>query len=129
MGLNRSDQNSGDQFPLAAEIAFLSQLGGGESRTGCYTGTKALMLAVFEDAIRSYMNSASRSHGEADRWVHDERRRSPFSFCVICDTLGLDPSAVRKALDIRARTGQLIKRVRPNTRRNSSRSLDTVCEN
>jgi hypothetical protein len=70
---------------------------GGESRTGQLTGTKALMLAVLEDGIRCYLGRPSLAESEADWWIHSNRRRSPFSFVVICETLGLDPGAVREA--------------------------------
>src|SRR6266446_10762876 len=73
-------------------------LGGGESRQGQLTGTKALMLAVLEDGIRSYLSSTRGVAQEAQFWVHSEKRRSPFSFIVVCEMLGLDTDAVRAAL-------------------------------
>lgn len=71
---------------------------GGESRSGQLTGTKALMLAVLEDGIRSYLGSSVLLANEAEFWVHSHRRHSPFSFVVVCEMLGLDPDAVRKTL-------------------------------
>lgn len=71
---------------------------GGEPRTGQLTGTKALMLAVLEDGIRSYLGGAKLIAQEAEFWIHSQRRHSPFSFVVVCEMLGLDPSAVRKTL-------------------------------
>src|SRR2546426_2431102 len=73
-------------------------LTGGEPRTGQLTGTKALMLAVLEDGIRSYLGNAKIIAQEAEFWVHSHRRQSPFSFVVVCEMLGLDPDAVRKTL-------------------------------
>jgi hypothetical protein len=71
---------------------------GGESRSGQLTGTKALMLAVLEDGIRSYLGGARIVSQEAEFWIYSHRRQSPFSFVVVCEMLGLDPDAVRKTL-------------------------------
>jgi hypothetical protein len=76
----------------------LQPVTGGESRTGQLTGTKALMLAVLEDGIRSYLSSSRIIASEAEFWVHSPRRHSPFSFVVVCEMLGLDADAVRKTL-------------------------------
>jgi hypothetical protein len=104
----------------ADDLASLIGIGGGESRTAPYTGTKALMLAVLEDAIRSYLSQEPRARTEAEGWVMSRQRRSVFSFIVVCETLGLEPKAVRAALR-RLRTQQItpdhIPRSRPNARR------------
>jgi len=71
---------------------------GGEPRTGQLTGTKALMLAVLEDGIRSYLGGSRIIAHEAEFWIHSHRGHSPFSFVVVCEMLGLDPDAVRKTL-------------------------------
>lgn len=72
-------------------------LGGGEPRCPEYTGTQALMTAVLEDGIRDYCGAPGRRGAEATDWVRSNRR-GIFSFAVVCETLGLDPSAVRQAL-------------------------------
>jgi hypothetical protein len=69
------------------------------------------MLAVFEDGIRTYCRGTGRDRQEAERWVWDPDRRSPFSFNVICEVFGLEPSAARSALRRMQPTGE---RVRPN---------------
>src|SRR2546428_2040316 len=80
-------------------IDELVSLGGGEARASQeYTGTKALMLAVLEDGINSYLHGKGRVRAEAEHWVMTVRRHSPFSFAVVCETLGLEPQAVRAAL-------------------------------
>jgi len=71
---------------------------GGEPRAGQLTGTKALMLAVLEDGIRSYLGGARIIAQDAEYWIYSQRRQSPFSFIVVCEMLGLDPDAVRKTL-------------------------------
>ncbi len=102
--------------------AQAGMLSGGESRTSEYTGTKALMLAVLEDGIRSYLSPVGRIRSEAEYWVTAKKHRSPFSFNVVCETLGLEAQAVREALE-RMRKENLaprkaIRRSRPNVRRN-----------
>jgi hypothetical protein len=102
------------------DLASLIGIGGGESRSAPYTGTKALMLAVLEDAIRAYLSHEPRARTEAEGWILSRQRRSVFSFIVVCETLGLEPKAVRAALR-RLRVQQIspdhIPRSRPNARR------------
>jgi hypothetical protein len=62
-----------------------------------HTGTKALMLAVFEDGIRCYLGNKKRLQREAEIWMYCSRRLV-FSFDVLCETFGLDPNATRRAL-------------------------------
>jgi hypothetical protein len=69
------------------------------------------MLAVFEDGIRTYCRGTGRDRQEAERWVWDPDRRSPFSFNVICEVFGLEPNAARSAL---RRLQPTSERVRPN---------------
>ena len=76
----------------------LSPVTGGEPRTGQLTGTKALMLAVLEDGIRSYLGGSRILAQDAEYWIFSHRRQSPFSFMVVCEILGLDAEAVRKTL-------------------------------
>jgi hypothetical protein len=103
------------------DLLGFSSLAGGEPRSAQYTGTKALMLAILEDAIRSYLSPAGRLRTEAEFWVCSSRQRSPFSFTVVCETLGLEPDAVRAALkrlrESRVSPRHAIGRSRPNVRR------------
>lgn len=64
-----------------------------------------LMLAVLEDAIRSYQRyaSSSRRHSrrlfrEAEEWFASDAATWPFSFVVICETFDLEPGYVRAGL-------------------------------
>lgn len=116
-----SNFDSKYSWPVSGDdIASLIGIGGGEARSAPYTGTKALMLAVLEDAIRAYLSHEPRARAEAEQWVISRQRRSVFSFAVVCETLGLEPKAVRAALR-RLRTQQVtpadIPRTRPNARR------------
>jgi len=103
------------------DLLRLTSLGGGESRSAQYTGTKALMLAILEDGIRSYLSPVGRIRTEAEYWVKSGRQRSPFCFTVVCETLGLEPDAVRTALErLRERNvspRRALGRSRPNVRR------------
>jgi hypothetical protein len=111
------DNGHGAELP----IDLPSMLGSGEPRVSAYNGTKGLLLAVLEDGIRSYLSPVKEIRAEAEYWVGSARQRSPFCFVVICETLGLEPSAVRGALE-RMRTQRVnparaIGRTRPNVRR------------
>jgi hypothetical protein len=67
---------------------------------------KRLMLAVFQDALECLAGRAGYSGGlntrrsaqEAADWVADMNDSEVFSFNSVCDVLGLDAAAVRKAL-------------------------------
>src|SRR5262249_38149746 len=84
-------------------------------------GTRGLMLAVLEDGIRAYLRSKDQAGTEAEYWVNSKWQNWPFSFLTVCSTLGVDPSAARRALH-RMRERSLpsrgaIGRSRPNVRR------------
>ncbi len=94
-------------------------LGGGESRSAPYSGPKALMLAVLEDAIRAFLSKDQRAREEASSWIFGPHPRSVFSFAVVCETLGLEPKAVRVAIrgmNQRELPPALLPRSRPNAR-------------
>ncbi|MEO8604298.1 MAG: hypothetical protein ABI629_17115 [bacterium] len=113
------DYASGSEIP--AEL--IGMLGGTQARTTNFSGTKGLLLAVLEDGIRSYLSHVKDIRLEAEYWVNSSRARSPFCFVVICETLGLEPSAVRRALDhlrmqrLHSSPSRGIGRTRPNVRR------------
>ncbi len=78
---------------MTLDVASSDQRGG-ESR---HNGTKALMIAILESGIRDYCGAPGRQRSQAEAWVQSGRREA-FSFTVVCETLGLDPSSVRQAL-------------------------------
>jgi len=108
-----------DHSDITAELRGV--LSGGEPRNSALNGTKALLLAVLEDGIRSYLSPIHDVRVEAEYWISSRRARSPFCFVVICETLGLEPSAVRRAIErLRAQNvnpARAIGRTRPNVRR------------
>jgi hypothetical protein len=94
---------------------------GGHSRRASHTGTKALMLAVLDNGITCYFSRTPHVRAEAECWVASRRERSPFAFAVVCETLGLEPDAVRAALKKMRRRNpaapRAASRPRPNVRR------------
>lgn len=84
-------------------------------------GIKALMLAVLEDAIHSLNASQHMVRVQAERWFASREHGYVFSFAVICETLDLEPSAVRRSVmnlvtKTRAPEGSVRRRSRPNSR-------------
>jgi hypothetical protein len=100
------------------DLIRVNTLSGGESRSGQLTGTKALMLAVLEDGIRCFLGRAKLAAEEAECWIGSQRRQSPFSFIVVCETLGLDPQAVRLTLRRMRETHVTPRQAIPRTRNN-----------
>jgi len=75
------------------------------------------MLAVLEDAVRAYLGGSRLLTQEAEWWIRSPRRASPFGFVVVCETLGLDPTAVRKTLqDMKSQN--IPRRALPRSRHN-----------
>jgi len=106
----------------ADEIGALIGVGGGERVAAPFLGVKALMLAILEDAMRAYLGPLGCSHDEAAAWIADGRSRWLFSFAVVCETLGLEPAAVRAAVHRLRGRAALVRpptagRSRPNSRR------------
>ena len=106
----------GDMADL--QLAPLESVIGGESRTGQLTGTKALMLAVLEDGIRSYLGGSRIVAQDAEYWIYSHRRLSPFSFAVVCEVLGLDADAVRATLKRMKDENVSPRKAFPRTRNN-----------
>lgn len=107
---------------LGNDVADLSSvLGSSAPQVTSFNGTKGLLLAVLEDGIRSYLSPVGEIRSEAEYWVNSGRAQSPFCFVVICETLGLEPAAVRSALQrMRAESvdaARALGRTRPNVRR------------
>ena len=56
------------------DILHWQPVTGGEPRHGQLTGTKALMLAVLEDGIRSYLGTSRIVAQDAEYWIYSHRR-------------------------------------------------------
>jgi hypothetical protein len=68
-------------------------------------GPRDLMLAVLEDAIRTYFaNIAGRTtrqrrlFDEVKGWLDTRGDRAPFSFETICETFDIEPNDLRRRL-------------------------------
>jgi hypothetical protein len=68
-------------------------------------GERALMFAVLVDALDTYVKTRNaKGHrkraefNEVDGWIRSRSTGSPFSFENICDSLGLNPDAIRFSL-------------------------------
>lgn len=92
-----------------------------------WSGIQALMLAVLDDAIHSLRSSQSLARAEAEHWITSQERRYVFSFVVICETLDLEPSAVRRSVmdlvDKKRALGSPRRRSRPNVRHSGPMQL------
>ncbi len=106
---------------LDGEVAALLGIGGGEAQGVPLSGVRGLMLAMLEDAVRAYLGSEQRCSEEAEAWIESHQCVWVFSFATVCETLGLEPPAVRAALrrlhtaSPRGR-GFVIAKSRPNAR-------------
>jgi hypothetical protein len=68
-------------------------------------GERALMFAVLVDALDTYVKTRNaKGHrkraefNEVDSWMRSRSTGSPFAFENICDSLGLNPDAIRFSL-------------------------------
>ncbi len=66
---------------------------------------KKLMMAILEDALRCFQNhvdaksgSRKRLFNEAETWLYSDGGEGPFSFEMVCDTLGIEPDYLRSGL-------------------------------
>ena len=85
---------------------------------------KRLMLAVLQDALECLAGRAVHTRGlntcrsaqDAAKWVADTNETEIFSFNSVCELLGLDAAAVRKALIELPISGLRMSRRSPVTR-------------
>ena len=62
-------------------------------------------MAILEDALRCFQNNCDAKIGsrkrlfqEAEQWLCGEGGEGPFSFEMVCETLGIEPSFLRNGL-------------------------------
>lgn len=83
-----------------------------------WLGLRALMQAVLEDAINKLDSPIPTLRAEEERWIMSRESSYVFSFAVICETLDLDPVAVRQSVTAllgQTRThARLLERCRSN---------------
>ena len=115
--------------PTIAESLF-----GSSARNGPAGAERELMLAVLSDAIECYWKhqksakrSAIRLYQDAKKWIFGEDDSVPFSFKVVCETLELEPSYIRRGILAAGRSAPAIEtldRGEPQSdRRNIKRKL------
>ncbi len=68
-------------------------------------GERALMFAVLVDALDTYVrtrnakdHSKRAAFNEVNGWIRSRSTASPFSFETVCDSLSLNPGAIRFSL-------------------------------
>jgi hypothetical protein len=90
---------------FAPDIVLPEQFFEGARRDSQASGEKALMLAVLEDGIRCFQEHLRNPRSnprllsqQAETWIRAVDYEWPFSFNNVCETLGIDPSALRAAL-------------------------------
>ena len=99
----RTPESLADLF--TPDIILPEQFFEGARRDSQASGEKALMLAVLEDGIRCFQEHLRNPRSnprllsrEAEDWIRAADYDWPFSFNNVCETLGIDPSALRGAL-------------------------------
>ena len=100
---DRTPEGLADLF--APDIVLPEQFFEGARRDSQASGEKALMLAVLEDGIRCFQEHLRNPRSnprllsqQAESWIRAVDYEWPFSFNNVCETLGIDPSALRAAL-------------------------------
>jgi len=76
-------------------------------RSAAWTGEQRLMAAILEDAVavcskRTVPKTSKARHvlRETLRWVRSNDRTWMFSYLRICETLDLEPTAIRRGIRI-----------------------------
>ena len=99
----RTPESLADLF--TPDIILPEQFFEGARRDSQASGEKALMLAVLEDGIRCFQEHLRNPRSnprllsqQAESWIRAVDYDWPFSFVNVCETLGIDPAALRRAL-------------------------------
>ena len=104
----RAQDHAGDTFvSLFQPDALLSDpYLHGIRRHVTFEPERQLMLALLEDAIKTFQNNLTACGGkkrrlfeEAEEWIFSADRDWVFSFASVCRVLGVDPNYLRKGLD------------------------------
>jgi hypothetical protein len=116
-----------------ADVSFVSSQASTLEQTNAappWSGIRALMLAVLEEAIHSLRSPDSLARADAELWMTSRERRYVFSFAIVCEALGLEPSAVRRSviglLDKRPTGRRLLRRTRRNVRHSGAIRLSSA---
>ena len=90
---------------FAPEVVLPEQMLAGARRDSYASGEKALMLAVLEDGIRTFLKHAQATFGrglnlrrETLGWMMAAEARDVFAFESICETLGINAERLRRRI-------------------------------
>jgi hypothetical protein len=97
---------------LQPDLILPTQFNDLNRRSGPIDGESRLLIAILEDAVRTYLRSLPsptasprrraagfRRFAEISEWFNS-RARNPFSFEYICEALGTHPDSLRRRLSI-----------------------------
>ena len=91
-----------DQIPSLEILPAAPSEDGDPHSSECLSRQRALRAAVLIDALRCLKGAPGAydrtTRQAAYRWVMSHDARGPFSFVNVCETLGFDPSRLRRAL-------------------------------
>src|SRR5690348_10873116 len=71
------------------------------AKSGDIEPEKRLFAAVLDDAVKNYRKfvvAGGRRFAEEEAWLLSDDKNATFSFCNVCEVLGLDPDRVRRSL-------------------------------
>lgn len=110
LGVTRPTCETNERLPALMEpdvilpVQFFTRL----QRGTAWTGEQRLMAALLEDALTmcsklALPTTAQRSHlqRETMHWLRSNDRTWVFSFLRVCETLDLDPGAIRRGVRLR----------------------------
>ncbi len=90
---------------LSPDLTLPEQYFGRQQNDDGMGAEKALMYAVLKDGIRCFYKHVGATRrkyrkmsAEAEEWLMEDSYDYPFSFRVICDTLGIDADCLRDRL-------------------------------
>jgi hypothetical protein len=99
----RTPEHLADLF--SPDLVLPEQFFEGARHDSYASGEKALMLAVLEDGIRCFQEHLRNPRSnprllsqQAEAWIRAIDYDWPFSFNNVCETLRIDPAALRAAL-------------------------------
>jgi hypothetical protein len=88
-----------------AEVLVPAQFHGKRNSAAALESLRRLMVAVLVDAMRcvqsrfnAHQSARRQEYADARSWIFSDEDRALFSFKAICDTLDMDPNAIRKYL-------------------------------
>jgi hypothetical protein len=71
------------------------------AKSGDIEAEKRLFAAVLDDAVKNYRKlvvTRGRRFVEEEAWLFSDDKVATFSFCNVCEVLGLNPDRVRRSL-------------------------------